>query len=431
MLDKFQTLVNNVKATTKRTEKEALLKQYINDSEVKYLLNFVYNPYITTGISTKKLDTLPKTFSDTSFSDITMLLQYLSVNNTGRNQDLLEISKFIARHYKYEDLIKQIISKDLTLGIQSTTLNKVFGKDFIPTFDVMLGYKYFDDPDKLLPDGVDFILTTKLDGVRGICVRENGNTTFYTRSGQIIYGMVDLANEASNLPDNFVYDGELLLDSKVKLKSKDLYRETVKVVNSDRIKDNLIFNVFDFIDIDCFKKGYDSKPCSMRKSTLSKILARRSLKHITDVDVLYEGTDKKKIIEYLDFITSNDGEGVMINISDAPWEAKRTKNLLKVKKMQTMDLRCIDMEIGTGVNSDRLGAIVVELPIQDNIFRVKVGSGFTFEDRKYYWEKRDEIIGKIVEIQYFEQTNNSKDGISLRFPVFKCVRFDKNIESIN
>jgi DNA ligase-1 len=35
------------------------------------------------------------------------------------------------------------------------------------------------------------------------------------------------------------------------------------------------------------------------------------------------------------------------------------------------------------------------------------------------------MIGKIIEVQYFEETTNADGGISLRFPVFKDVRTDK------
>jgi DNA ligase-1 len=35
------------------------------------------------------------------------------------------------------------------------------------------------------------------------------------------------------------------------------------------------------------------------------------------------------------------------------------------------------------------------------------------------------MIGKIVEVQYFEETSNADGGLSLRFPVFKDFRPDK------
>jgi ATP-dependent DNA ligase len=52
---------------------------------------------------------------------------------------------------------------------------------------------------------------------------------------------------------------------------------------------------------------------------------------------------------------------------------------------------------------------------------VHVGSGFTDSERIRIWGKKGQYRGKTAEIAYQEETN---DG-SLRFPVFKGVRFDK------
>ena len=35
------------------------------------------------------------------------------------------------------------------------------------------------------------------------------------------------------------------------------------------------------------------------------------------------------------------------------------------------------------------------------------------------------IVGKIITVQYFEETKNDKGGISLRFPTVKIVHGDK------
>ena len=48
----------------------------------------------------------------------------------------------------------------------------------------------------------------------------------------------------------------------------------------------------------------------------------------------------------------------------------------------------------------------------------------------------DLIIGKVIEVQYFEETENQKDdGVNLRFPtykqIYKTIRDDKDIEDVN
>ena len=440
MLKDFDTLCLKLSSTTKRTEKENILKEYKDNQLVKDILYFVFNPYITTGISSKKLQRMKTLTYDKStptlYTNICDLINDLKEHNSGSDSDLLVIRNFIETCPEYEDLICKIVSKDLRLGIQSTTLNKIYGKNFVPTFDVMLAQRYFDDPEKLLPENVEFILTTKLDGVRCICMYESeSNIKFFSRQGQSIEQLNQLRDEVKKyLHPGYMYDGELLLN-KSGLLSKDLYRETVKVTSSDKIKENIVFNIFDMVDINAFKNGQSTIEASTRKEMLNNILCQKLYlpkpNYIKEVEILYRGYDKEQIQYWLDKITSEGGEGVMINISNGYYECKRSKSLLKVKKMQTCDLRCIGVEEGTGHNAGRLGAINVEFTAPDNNkYLVDVGSGFTFEDRDFYWNNKDEIIGKIVEIQYFEITQNQQGGYSLRFPVFKYVRNDKTEESM-
>jgi DNA ligase-1 len=137
---------------------------------------------------------------------------------------------------------------------------------------------------------------------------------------------------------------------------------------------------------------------------------------------LYRGSDTAKVLELLDEAIANQEEGVMINICDAPYEFGRTWNLMKVKKMNTLDLEVIGYEEGSGRLAGTLGALLVRYK---NGNTVKVGSGFTDELRALIWLEPLDMIGKIIEVQYFEETTNADGGISLRFPVFKDFRPDK------
>lgn len=57
---------------------------------------------------------------------------------------------------------------------------------------------------------------------------------------------------------------------------------------------------------------------------------------------------------------------------------------------------------------------------KDNI--VKVGSGLSKEQRLRWFDHPEEIIGKTITVQYFEETQDSKTkAYSLRFPVLKYV----------
>lgn len=438
IIQEFIELVKRLTSTSSRIEKEKILREYKDDNEIKYILHFLYDPYTTTGISTKKIlkyrsmplnisieDKSPTYFQTLDFIDF---LKYFNEHGTGSGYDLNYVISYAKNKTEQEeDMIYKIVSKDVKIGVQVSTLNKVYGDNFIDKFDVMLAQKYFDDPEKLLPEGTEFILSTKLDGVRCVCVYDEDIPKFYSRQGQVIEGLDELMFEFRQMPNGHVFDGELLLRNDNELDSKDLYRATMKVVSADGVKKNIIFNCFDILRVEDFKQGYCSTSAKERKTILKNLLSKYQYKFIKNVDNLYEGTDQSQIYYWLDKITSEGGEGVMINIANAPYECKRTKNLLKVKKFQSCDVKVIGIEEGTGINQGRLGTVKVEFIGPDNkVYTCKVGSGFKQDERIYFWEHQEEILNKIIEIGYFEITNNQEnDNYSLRFPTFKWVRPDK------
>lgn len=428
ILQEFAEVVTKLQATTGRKEKESILSQYKDNENVKTIFQYVYDPYIILGLSKKSLIKQVPVVVERAPWDIIELLRYLSTHNTGRYADIAYAQAFINNNKEYKDLIMDIISKDLRTGVQPTTLNKIFGEGFIRSFGVQLAQRYFENPEKFLPQGTTFILSQKLDGIRCVLLKDdNGNVEFFTRQGQPIEGLVELAEEAKFLSSGYVYDGELLLDKDVK-ESKDLYRETVKVVNSDGEKRGVVFNCFDSVSYADFLKGFDGRPTYLRKNFIHKLLQSPAFHYIKEVPNLYMGMDQTEITKWLDKVTSEGGEGVMINIADAPYECKRSRFLLKVKKFNTADVRVLSLEEGTGANKGRLGAVLVEFTGPDGKpYTCKVGSGFEQSEREYFWKNPEELQGKIIEIKYFEISNNQEnDDYSLRFPTFKSVRFDKD-----
>jgi DNA ligase-1 len=93
-----------------------------------------------------------------------------------------------------------------------------------------------------------------------------------------------------------------------------------------------------------------------------------------------------------------------------------------VKKFFDIDLRCIRIEQGEkGKYKNTLGAIVCRYKDGE----VRVGSGFTEEQRDDYFNNPSKIINEIVTVKYKEATKNKNGTESLQFPVFLAVREDK------
>lgn len=423
-MESIKKTIEEIQSDNSKIWKEKIIAREKDNELFKEVLNFVYNPYILSGLSTKKINKRTKVNSSIIFNSFSSVLKYLELNNTGTDQIISNVQNYIdGVNPEIADSIKSIVTKSLKLGCNSRTINKAFGYEFIPTFDVMLANKWIDYSDKI---NGEFVITEKLDGSRNVAIVEKcGDINMFTRQGHKNEGFEDIENELKYLPEGYVYDGELIAVNDMGLDSADLFRDTMTKVRKDGVKNNVIFHVFDMIPLDDFKAGISKVKCADRKNKLSDVILPQ-LQWVKVVPVLYQGTDKSQISYWLDKLTSEGKEGCMVNLSNSPYECKRSRSLLKCKKMQSADLIIKGFEEGDGRLKGTLGRINVNY--KGNT--IGVGSGFTDADRGYFWNNQDSLLGKIVEVQFFEESSNSKTNeISLRFPIFKCVRDDKQEES--
>ena len=425
-LEQFKRFYNEITQNNSRKYKQEVLRKYKDDEVIKKYLQIAFDPYTVYGISTKKLTTEVRSIAPyiPQTSTVFGLFDYLAEHNTGTFTEILEcqnaLNAVAAWDRDCSNLLASLICKDLSIGCDAKTINKEI-PSLIPTFNVQLANKYFDKPEYV--EGKTFALTTKIDGGRIIALKENGKVSFYTRAGQKYEGLVDLEQEmAEKLPDGLCLDGEITIIENKGIPSKEAYKQAMKITRSDGEKHGLKMIVFDAMLAEEFRNQRCDRVWEERRRALDMIFGPRDLKYFELLPVLYQGEDTEMILKWLDAAIAADQEGIMINIALAPYEFKRTNYLLKVKKMSTLDLEIVGFEEGTGRLTGTLGAILVRYK-NGNI--VKVGSGFSDRLRIEIWASRDEWLGNICEIQYFEETTNADGGESLRFPVFKDYRPDK------
>ncbi len=425
-LEQFKRFYNEITQNNSRKYKQEILRKYKDDEVVKRYLQIAFNPYVVYGISTKKLNTEVRSIASyvPQTSTVFELFDYLTEHNTGTFAEILECQNALNTVASLDrdcaNLLASLICKDLSIGCDAKTINKeILG--LIPTFNVQLANKYFDKPEYV--EGKTFAITTKIDGGRIIALKENGKVSFYTRAGQKYEGLVDLEQEMSEiLPDGLCLDGEITLLDNEGIPSKEAYKKAMKITRADGEKHGVKMLVFDAMLAEEFRAQRCDRVWEERRRALEMIFGPRELTYFELLPVLYQGEDTDMILKYLDEAIATEQEGVMINLTLAPYEFKRTNYLLKVKKMSTLDLEIVGFEEGTGRLAGTLGAILVRYK-NGNI--VKVGSGFSDRLRTEIWGSRDEWLGNICEIQYFEETTNADGGESLRFPVFKDYRPDK------
>lgn len=438
-------VINLIGNTSSSNDKLYLLKKNENVPGLKTILKFIYDPYTRTGISKAKLAKAlkiaeargPYVMGNEPFISYTEMIDYLKTHTTGNDCDITMAARFInctkVMYPEAEELAKAIVTQDLKIGVTATSLNKVYGADFIPKIGCMLGTLYGDvGPEKTK---WPCIVTEKLDGIRRILVKENGVCRCYSRSGHEDTGLIEIVEDAKYLPNNTVYDGELLAAGTF----KDCIAQrqaTNSIANSKGDKTGLTFNVFDMVPLDEFRAGISNDKALVRKITLGATLMDESIQHlepdkwpiliqafgihtelkaIRPVPILGLVKCMADVEPIVNEIWARGGEGVMLNSTVGKYEIKRSKELLKVKHTEEHVLEVVDILEGTGKFEGMMGALVVDY----NGNKLGVGSGFNDAQRKDIWDNPEKYLGRSIEIDTFGESTNALGEKSLNCPIFK------------
>lgn len=425
MIINLMEAFNNVEKESSRTMKESLLELYGSRVEgFKETLQFVYNPFIVTGLAKKKInkDLGAQPYINEN-NTLLHMFGYLQEHCTGTDEIVRNVQSWIlGQPEETHEFLKNIFIKDLKVGITSSTINKVFGKNFIPKYDVMLASKWEDHCHKIKGD---FQVSLKLDGIRCTVFNEESGPKFFTRQGHLMEGLIELVQIFKRLPTGYVYDGELIARNLKQLNSDDLFRYTQKLVRKDGVKTDIEFYAFDMLPIEEFHEGKSKDDLLHRVGGLRYEVLNLDEPLFKLVPIYYVGNDQEKVYEILEQVTADGYEGLMVSPANSHYETKRSRTLLKVKKFHTVDLMITGFEEHKHIG--KLGSLVVDY----KGYEVNVGSGFTDAERLSLWPQRHDLIGKIVEVGYFEESKNQDGGISLRFPTFKHLRPDKTEPSYN
>ena len=415
LLEEVINLFKQIQQTSSLNDKKAIITANKDNKLFKKCLKFLLDGNIVTGISDKKLKKFVgmSGFEMNTFEEI---MKYLIDNNSGSDIDIGTVQFFIENEpEEYKEFYEQMVTKKFRLGADAKLVNKCI-PGLIPTFDVMLGTSIEKCK---IPEGTWFSLSHKLNGNR--CISYKGE--LYTRQGKKYTGLDHIKNQLAKLClDSLVYDGELIYKNPEGLTDSEAFQKGTGIAQSkNESKEELKLVIFDIITDEDFENGISVDTYKQRRESLLKlkeIISEMNTDDIEIVNMFYEGTDQSEIWKWLDYAEHHDMEGLMLSL-DAPYECKRTKNLIKVKKFYDFDLKIIGYEEGTGRNKGRLGAFVVDY--KGN--HVKVGSGFSDEERDKFWENREELIGRVITVKYKEISKDKKTGLeSLQFPIYCRLR---------
>jgi DNA ligase-1 len=419
-LNYLQSFIDEMNDSSSGNYKIETIKKHSDSKFLQMIFNYTYNPYKKYNVTSKncKKNSGLLGHPNTYGSIFTILNDLANRVSTGHTS-IANVNRFILENIQHEKLIYNIIDRDLKMGASTSSINKVI-PGCIPTFKVALANPY--NVKRVDFKSGDWYGSRKLDGVRCICRKENDIVTFFSRSGKEFLTLGNLENEILKIPGNFILDGEICMVD------KDGNEDFQGIMKQIRKKDHQIekpkFFVFDYLTLEQFDNQTGTTPLTLRLRN-----GYHNLPNDVNYDMLEflpqeQLTTEEQFTEMAKEAEEAGFEGIMVR-KNVGYEGKRSHNLLKVKKFHDSEYTVLGTtnafirwtENGKQVERECLSNITIE----HKGCKVNVGSGFSKEQREMYFESPQDIIGKTVTIQYFEETKNQNGGFSLRFPVLKHV----------
>lgn len=425
-------IINEIASEASKKKKELLLKQY-ESYELKDILLYTYNSFWTFGI--KKID------NTTSEGDLTVLENWFDIRDlllklirrelTG-NAAKDKISELMAKFtFSEQDIIRRIINRDMEAGFSESTINRVW-QNHIPVFDVALAERYDKAPELLTFDSTWFC-SRKCDGCRCIAIVDirNCSIKFHSRQGiefttlrNVATELMALASEAydrEEVPNMIVFDGEICLVDK---NGKEDFQGIMKQIKKkDHTIKNPMYLVFDYLTYDEFIFNTGDKKLGERLEVLNNIISKDS----TYIKVLEQAKidSEETFAEWNKKVATFGWEGLILR-KNAPYKSGRTKDMLKVKSFFDAEykvLETINGEFNYSVADEGQvkEVMMTAVIIEHKGYTVKVGSGWSINQRKKFFANPELIVGKTINVQYFEETVNKDGGMSLRFPTVKFI----------
>lgn len=420
-LERLQEFVTEANLTNSSNDKKKVIAKY---PDLKEDWNLIYDTinyqYFVTSANLKKNSHL---VDDCPFETWQEVLQALQKRDYTGHAALGLVNGFTKRHPEHRDLVHNIIDRNLKTRTDISLINKVFPK-CVPEFSVALAATYDEKTAKVVTWDGNWACSRKLDGIRCIAIiDENGKSTCYSRSGKEILtlGKVNEAIESLNLK-NFVFDGEICM---IDDEGNEHFQGIMKQIRKkDHTIPNPKFKIFDGLCKLKFEQKSDDTLLFDRYTYINEIvpidnpflsvLEQVKLNDVSAFEALQE--------------ESKEGgwEGLILR-KNAPYQGKRSKDLLKVKEFFDAEyvveglvidtLRHIDPETGLDTQSEMLSR--VNITHKGNT--VGVGSGFTIEERQHFFKNPNDLIGKVITVCYFEESQDEKGNLSLRFPTVKVI----------
>jgi len=466
--------------TPKTNDKKEILKNFKNDSWFKYLM-YVYNEkdfvYGKTNLPTYVAAPGVEYNYDDDLEMMYNLLDQMKAGELkGKACDETLSDFMVTCSPQVVELFGYVLKRDIRAKVGARMLNEVYDK-LIPIAPYMRCEK-----EAMLEKRIKFPCfgQTKEDGLFQNAANYPEQLLFTTRSGQEVpkFEEFDLIHKL--FEPNFVLHGELLVkdgdsimprkqgngrinsycQQETTIKTLQLKIQEAKSEKSkasalkkldefykeiDYTSKNIIYSVWDVVDLKDWENLYSDEPYVKRFEKLKKIVQIFNQHKTGNCEMRIVETEiLKNIDEVMEFHTdkiSRGLEGCVAKNFDLPWEHDQTtKGMIKLKDFKECDLIIVGYNYGKPNTSIEKGVGSIICESSDGLLNVNI-SGLTMEQRGF--ERVDlndsskgiqliegfnpnDYIGKIAAVKFTEVSKNKKNNnYSLYIPSVIEIREDK------
>lgn len=408
-------ILEALRNTTSTKEKANILTQFKFDADLEKILKYAYDKVdFTYGVTSRTvLDFDSKDYCEL---DMFAVLDALNARKVTGHKALALASSFAnSAENGIKDLFLMILDRDLKIGVNAKTLNKIF-KDIVPKphycrCDVLSekSLKKFQFP---------AYIQLKCDGsYREACVLD-GVVTFKTRSGEPYENPV-LAEVMKDFPNGY-YTGEFTLGDAENAADRATGNGNL---NSDHPDfDNIHFTVWDYLTEDEYTLKVQTN-YTERFEKLNEIVKGQKLVHVVptkEVNNIQEAL--KEVSEWME----KGLEGGVLKSKAMKFKNGTSKEQLKIKLKVDVEVRCVGFLEGTkGTKYEGQNKVILfkndEGTIQGQC------SGMTDAEVLEVTKNPEKYIGKVLSVQFNDLTKaEGNDFYALSHPRFVEFRDDKD-----
>lgn len=247
------------------------------------------------------------------------------------------------------------------------------------------------------------IIQPKLDGERCRALIANGQVLLLSSEQNPILSVPHIVDELRQMfpSETIELDGELYIHGEEFSQIHSVVGRTANIVSSE-----MQLHIFDVINTD---------EQIERLTTLRKLDTSRD--YIKTVPSILVKPTVNDVLETMHTFTEDGYEGVILRHPFAAYERKRSTNIMKFKPKKSDYYRIVGFQEEVsqdGIPKGTLGAFICT---GSDGTEFGVGTGFSADQRRRYWQERACLLGGYVKVNYQSITPKHVP----RFPVFVSI----------